>query len=774
MTDLGFGSLYTPRPAFARSLAWVPALLAPLAFVLAPSAAARAAALPAVLAPPAPFPLVTAASLEREPVAPGVSRATYRLLTSAGPLVVSAVLADPAHGQVRLGTVLARDRIVSDDETVSSMARRTGAVAGINGDYFDIDASGAPVGVLVRDGALVRSPSARPALTVTRGRTVRFETYRFAGTASSGVVSVPIGGLNVWPPENGASLLTPAYGAAPPPTPGVVVERLEPLSGGGAGPVSARAAGLGLGAEPARYRVAAVTTGPPFPAESALRIAYGPAAQGFGPLPDVGDVVSVTADTDPSLADVAAAVGGGPLLLRNGVPVDDPASPNYADRERRIPAAAAARFPDGTLALVVVDGRHPATSIGVDRAELIALLRGLGASDALLFDSGGSATLVARKLGDAEASVINDPSDGVERRVADGLFVYSDAPLGPPARLVLRPGRLAALPGARVPLQARLIDAADHGLGEARGPWRLDAPPGVASIDADDVLHVGARAGSYALRVARGGVAAELPLEVVERVARLAIGPPRANPDPHAAVALTVEAFDAHDRPVAVDGVVRWRAAGGTIDPRGRLVAGERDAVVSASAGGVTASATIPVGRHPVPLAWFGDAQRPGWKLVTAPAGGPGAVELEAGALRLGYDFGAGERAAYASAAPALPLGDALALSCAIGGDGNGAALRAGLADRYGDRATIAFARALDFSGTRRLSAKVPPGLAPPLTLRSFYVVGTLANPPVTAAGTVTVADCVATLPGSGPPAVPGGSAGPGGGGATTPRRPTR
>jgi exopolysaccharide biosynthesis protein len=738
-----FGSLYI-------------SLAAAFGFALGP-AAARGATLPAALAPPAPFPLVTAASVEREPVAPGVSRATYRLLTSAGPLVVSVVLADPAHGQVRLGTVLARDRIVSDDETVSSMARRTGAVAGINGDYFDIDASGAPVGVLVRDGALARSPSARAALTVTRGRAVRFETYRFAGTAASGVVSVPISGLNVWPPEGGATLLTPAYGGTPPPTPGVVVERLEPLTAG---------SGAGLAPAPGpgatRYRVSTVTSGPPFAAENALRIAYGPAAQGFGPLPDVGDVVTVTADTDPSLSDVAAALGGGPLLLQNGAPVDDPASPNYADRERRIPAAAAARFPDGSLALVVVDGRHPATSVGVSRAELIALLRGLGASDALLFDSGGSATLVARKLGDAEASVVNDPSDGVERRVADGLFVYSDAPLGPPDRLVLRPGRLAALAGARVPLRARIVDAADHGLGDARGPWRLSAPPDVVTIDADDVLHVGVRTGSYAVRVARGGVAAELPLAVLDRVARLTIGPPRANPDPHAAVSLTVEAFDAHDRPVAVDGVVRWRAANGAaIDPRGRLVAGERDALVTANAGGISASLTVPVGRHPVPLGWFGDRQRPAWKLVTAPANGPGAVDLDAGALRLGYDFGAGERAAYASAGPALPLGDALALSCAVGGDGNGAALRAGLADRYGDRATITFARALDFSGTRRLSAKIPPSLAPPLTLRSFYVVGTLASPPVSAAGTVTVADCVATVPGSTEP-------------ATTPKPPAR
>ena len=113
--------------------------------------------------------------------------------------------------------------------------------------------------------------------------------------------------------------------------------------------------------------------------------------------------MSIAYETDPPLAAVLAAVGGGPLLLRDGAPVDDPGSPNYADRGRRIPVAAAARFPDGTLALVVVDGRHPATSIGVNRAELSALLAALGATDAMLFDSGGSATLAARVLGDDAA-----------------------------------------------------------------------------------------------------------------------------------------------------------------------------------------------------------------------------------------------------------------------------------------------------------------------------------------------------------------------------------
>ena len=658
------------------------------------------------------------------------------MVTAAGPLVVSVVTIDPQEPTVRLRAVLAHDSIVSKDETTSSMARRTGAVAGINGDYFDINASGTPLGVVIRDGELERTPSARIALTVTRARTIVFAPYRFAGSVTFGGVVVPITAVNEWPPQTGATLLTPAFGAIP--TTNVSNVTLLDLDSPGAMRPEGRP----------RYRVAKVTSAPPWPGATGLRLAYGAAAQAIGPVPNVGDDVTVDYMTDPPFGGAVAAIGGGPELLHGGEAVDDPASPNYAERDRRIPASAAARFLDGTLALVVVDGRHPATSIGVNRAELIALLRGLGATDAMLFDSGGSATLAARVLGEADASVVNEPSDGFERPVADGLFVYSDAPLGPPARLVVRPARIVALAGARVPLRARVIDANDHGLGDARGAWHFAPSPLIASIGEDGVLHAGTQTGAATVRVARGGVATDVPVELVERVARLLVGPVRINPDPHTTVGLTVAAFDARDRPVAVDGVIRWSAKDGAIDAHGRLAAGDRDAIVTADAGGATTTVTIPVGRHTVALALFDDNHRASWKLATTPPNGPGALAVDGDRLRLDYDFTSGERAAYA--VNEIPLGEPVALACDVDGDANGEALRATLVDRYGDRQTVTFARGIDFRGTRRLTVKVPVALAPPIALRNIYAVGTLATPPVTVAGTLVVHDCAASVPGAG------------------------
>ena len=62
--------------------------------------------------------------------------------------VMNVDLTDP---NVRFGAVEAGDKLIDPaDETISSMANRTGAVAGVNADFFAINATGQPMGMLVR------------------------------------------------------------------------------------------------------------------------------------------------------------------------------------------------------------------------------------------------------------------------------------------------------------------------------------------------------------------------------------------------------------------------------------------------------------------------------------------------------------------------------------------------------------------------------------------------------------------------------------------------
>ncbi len=107
----------------------------------------------------------------------------------------------------------------------------------------------------------------------------------------------------------------------------------------------------------------------------------------------------------PDAKDALEGVAGLPRLLEAGrrLPAskpDDPVHPRTA-----IGLDARAR----TLFIVVVDGRQEGYSMGMSVAELAEYMKGLGCTDAVNLDGGGSSILI---LGDAagERRVVNDPS----------------------------------------------------------------------------------------------------------------------------------------------------------------------------------------------------------------------------------------------------------------------------------------------------------------------------------------------------------------------------
>jgi len=649
---------------------------------------------PASLTPPAPFPPVVAQSMTQEAIAPGVRRALYRLQTSDGPLTIEVVAVDPREPTLRFDAVLASDRLISEGETLSSMARRSGAVAGVNADYFDIGQTNQPLGIVVRGGGLVRTPSKRVALDVRRDRSVHFESFSFAGAVRYGATSIPLTAVDEWPPQGGATFLEPAYGALQN-APGVMLASLAPLATGGASIAGTyRVEALGAA-------TAGIVRGP--------ALGFGPAAQSLAPPPAVGETVTIEAATDPPLDDVVTAVGGGPLLVANGVPVDDANAPAPEERNRRLPVSGAALLPGGELLLVAVDGRSPALSRGVTRPEFAALLLGFGANEGMAFDSGGSAELVGRVLGDASAGVLSTPSDGEERRIADGFFVYSDAPQGPPQTLVVRPSPVVALAGSVVPIRLAVVDAAGHALGAAHAAG-------------GDAVRAGPVSGGVTVRA--NGLSANVEVRVVERLAKLVIEPERPNPEPGETVPLRALGYDAGGTPVELGGAVAWSADGGSFTSAGLYRASDRDAVVSARAGGASASLKIRVGRHEAALPSF-DPQ---------PA--------------LAFDFTDGTRFAYANGRYPLP-GEPLSFSLDVDGDGSGVGVRAAFVNRFGERRALTLVKRVDWNGWQRRTVVLPPDLNPPIVLVSLYAVDGLSGAPTHAAGTLSFRRASVLLAGS-------------------------
>jgi len=89
--------------------------------------------------------------------------------------------------------------------------------------------------------------------------------------------------------------------------------------------------------------------------------------------------------------DVFDAVGGAPLLLRDGAFVNECNSGCGP-----VPRTGVGVTASGKILLVVVDGRQPRWSLGPSVDEFARIMKDLGAVDALNLDGGGSSEMVVK------------------------------------------------------------------------------------------------------------------------------------------------------------------------------------------------------------------------------------------------------------------------------------------------------------------------------------------------------------------------------------------
>lgn len=318
---------------------------------------------------------------------------------------------------------------VAQTATTSSQADRLGAVAGVNGDFFNINETGAPTGPAIADGHDLKAavPGAQ-----------RYGPGRPAGTGNTHVFAVtPAGKPTVTTVDLDAAATTPDESFD--------IQGLNqyaiPVGGVGVfnadwGSQSRKRATCGTdtnrdGACSTQTREVEIADG------KVTRVATAP---GSGQIA-AGHTVLVARDAGVSQVD-GLAVGdsvsvhyrlvsgsgatlqtaiGGLVLIMNGqrLSLND-------DTSTLAPRTAVGSNADGSkLYLAAVDGRS-GSSVGATLKTMADIMTSLGASqDVVNFDGGGSTTLVARKAGSSTVSVRNTPSDGSQRLVANGLGVFT-------------------------------------------------------------------------------------------------------------------------------------------------------------------------------------------------------------------------------------------------------------------------------------------------------------------------------------------------------------
>jgi hypothetical protein len=357
---------------------------------------------------------------------PGTTYERSVQFTPHGPVSIHVVRGPRPVGLYRLRPVLSNESIVSR-ETVSSMQRRLASQAtsvGVNGDYF-APSDGRPSGIFLRDGILATPPNpARSSAGVTLDGLLDVRRVSFRGTWRGTGQRRALNFLNKAPGTNGISLFTPDWGTSTPRIPGAFMAVLGSFPAATpntdlAVPVTSATAGSSM-------RIAPGT---------AVLVARGNAAAKLQAEALPGTVVTLRLILQPDWSVVSDAIGGGPLLVRDGAPV-------YRSNEGfttsqlapRGPRTAVGQRADGGIVFLTTDGRQPGLSVGMTNFELAQTLVRYGAVRGMGLDGGGSSTLAF------EGTVLNSPSDGSERAVSTALMLqYYGAYAPPPLETVVSP-----------------------------------------------------------------------------------------------------------------------------------------------------------------------------------------------------------------------------------------------------------------------------------------------------------------------------------------------
>jgi exopolysaccharide biosynthesis protein len=117
---------------------------------------------------------------------------------------------------------------------------------------------------------------------------------------------------------------------------------------------------------------------------------------------------------------LATAVGGSNIVLKDGYASHISVGTEWGDT--RHPRSAVGYKSDGSIVLMMVDGRQPEVSNGASLADVAYIMASLGCTNALNLDGGGSSTFILKDE-KGNYNVENSPSDGGMRKVADGLMV---------------------------------------------------------------------------------------------------------------------------------------------------------------------------------------------------------------------------------------------------------------------------------------------------------------------------------------------------------------
>lgn len=356
---------------------------------------------------------------------PGVTYEKQVRFTLHGPVGVNVLVAPRPGGLYSLQPVLSNELIQGTEKLAAIEQRLSGSTttAGVDGDFTA--AGGRPDGFLMRNGALDHDPrTARTSAGIDTGGGLHFDRIALYGYWQGAKSRHAFIDLNEPPLANGTALYTPAWGPATPAASNSVAVVLRPFP-----PAAPNTDLVGTSAQV----VPGGSVG--IPPDGAVIVARGTSVAALQAEAPVGQPVRIRFALLPDWpgAGVAAGLGGGPLVVKNGKPVFKAGeSIPVLDLALRRPRTSIGQRADGSIVMISVDGGLPGS--GMTNFELGQTLSALGAVTGTALAGGPGAGMAF------DGRLLSTPPPGGAPGIADALLVeYAGVVASSPSAQVVSP-----------------------------------------------------------------------------------------------------------------------------------------------------------------------------------------------------------------------------------------------------------------------------------------------------------------------------------------------
>ncbi|PKM94093.1 MAG: hypothetical protein CVU84_11575 [Firmicutes bacterium HGW-Firmicutes-1] len=423
-----------------------------------------------------------------------------------------------------------------------------------------------------------------------------------------------------------------------------------------------------------------------------------------------------------------AILSGGGKILKDGQIVQDGM---IVQPTVRHPRTAIGTTKDGRyLIAMVVDGRG--ISIGATHKELAKYLLEYDTYNAIHMDGGGSSTIAAREGTTNSVEVKNDPSDGSQRKVVNGLGFISTAPIG-----TLKTLEIVA-PSARVfknsPITYKVV-----GYDEYENPVAIDASNLVWSNQTVEGSWAGStftptNGGEGTITCFYNEVSANVKLTSVDSYIDLDIEPKVLYVNQGKSATFNVVGTDTEGFKGNVNSSdITWQIDDKELGSfnNGVFIAGTKSGIgkVTLNVAGIQLNATVVVGSTTETKTSFetGDVTTLNYP-ETAIGTAQKSTEMVldgSQSVKISYNLPQSEvtQAVYAVFNDIIIADNSeKSLGLNVYGNNSNLLLKGKLVDANNNAFNIAFSNGIDFSGWKKLEASLPEGMAYPVKLERIYI----------------------------------------------------